>query len=811
MIPATSRDGAAPTTWAATADILGVLPAIVWEADGVDHRMIFVSPRALDILGHDPSRWVDEPEFWESHVHPDDLAEATARAEAAIRTVTADELVYRFRAADGTYRWFRDALSVVALPDGGRRLAGIMLDVTQQMAAEAQRDLLATAVDQATESVVITDVDASILYVNPAFERVTGYRRHEVVGRNPRVLQSGRHTSGFYADMWQRLSAGEPWSGELVNRRKDGTLYTEEASISPVRDGSGTIRHFVAVKRDVTRELADRETRERLAALVEAAADAAFANDLTGTYLAWNDSATRIYGWTRAEALGRSVFDLVPEDEHANIREWLRRVGDGETIGPVDTYHRGRDGRTLTLSVTAAPIREASGRVSGIATIARDVSGDRRIAAERLALETQLRQSQKMDAVGRLAGGIAHDFNNLLTAILGYASVVAASLEGDVLEDQRQVLHAADRAADLTRRLLAFSRSGPLHLRPINIDRALEESYKLVGRLVPERIQFELHTGAGSSVLADATEVEQLLLNLVVNAVDAIPGPGRISVTTARVGVATIVLTVADTGHGMDPETQAHIFEPFFTTKPEGKGTGLGLATVYAIVQRAGGSISVQSVVGRGSTFTIELPAHDPDPGTDGQAAEDVAGGSEHILVVEDSAPVRELTSRLLVAAGYRVSAAADPMEVLSADLSDVDLIVSDVIMPGMSGPGDGQAARPGPPGRVRVGVHGLASPRGARGGLASRPAREAVHDPGPARRRPRGPPGTVQVARSCPAGRSAAASPAAGRERCPRSSEPQRRVIGVSTFPAGRRRPGNGSSCDPAARGEPPRDHSSV
>ena len=325
-----------------------------------------------------------------------------------------------------------------------------------------------------------------------------------------------------------------------------------------------------------------------------------------------------------------------------------------------------------------------------------DVSAEHEARRREAGLEEQLRQSQKMEAIGLMAGGVAHDFNNLLTVIEGFAGLVAAGLEGDALDDQQQVIRAAARAAELTRSLLAFTRSQPASPRVVAIDDVAQDACRMVGRLVPERIAFEVAAHSGLHVLADPMELEQLLLNLIVNAVDATPGAGRISVSVeappveadgvAR-GLGFVVLTVADTGSGMDATTASRAFEPFFTTKAVGQGTGLGLSTVYAIVGRAGGTVAVESTVGVGTTFRVQLPAVGADAGEPPiEAPVARQGQGVRVLVVEDSTAVRHLAVRILEAAGYTVRAASSPAEVVAAGAGDADMILTDVVMPGMSG-----------------------------------------------------------------------------------------------------------------------------
>ncbi len=372
-------------------------------------------------------------------------------------------------------------------------LVGIGVDITERKRVEAERARLATAIEQSAEGVVITDTYGDIEYVNPAFTRFTGYSREEVLGRNPRILKSGKHDLGFYQQLWATILKGEIWHGEMINRRKDGSSYAEEMSIAPVRTPSGEITHFIATKLDVT---------------------------------------------------------------------------------------------------------------------------------ARRQLELQFLQAQKMEAVGRLAGGVAHDFNNLLTIINGYAVLLT---ERSSSEDPRrgqlnEILKAGERAASLTRQLLAFSRRQVLEARVLNLNRVLADLEKMLCRLIGEDVELVATLKADpGNVKVDPGQVEQVVLNLAVNARDAMPAGGQLFIETSNVEVDEsygrshanmmpgkyVMMAVSDTGCGMDLETQARIFEPFFTTKEKGRGTGLGLATVYGIVKQSGGFIWVYSEPGRGSTFKI--------------------------------------------------------------------------------------------------------------------------------------------------------------------------------------------------------------
>jgi PAS domain S-box-containing protein len=442
----------------------------------------------------------------------------------------------------------------------------------KRRSAELQR--LSTAIEQSPEAVAITGPDAVIQYVNPAFETITGYSREEAVGKTPRILKSGEHDKSFYSNLWKTIQAGKIWKGRFVNKRKNGERYTEEASISPVRDASGIITGYVAVKRDISEEL----NREE-----------------------------------------------------------------------------------------------------------------------------QFRQSQKMEAVGQLAGGIAHDFNNILQAILGFSEILLTRLETDSAERRNaaEIQKAANRAAELIRQLLAFSRKQPVERKRIDLNTELRDVEALLQIMLGKNVSYRLElAGDLNPVYADHSQLTQIIMNLAVNARDAMPNGGRLTLATENItfephAIATlpeaepgsfVCLSVTDTGCGMSTEVKNHLFEPFFTTKAVGQGTGLGLAVVYGIVKQNKGWIHVYSEEGLGSAFKIYLPACETavetrKPGT--------VAHNGRILLVEDDADMRNLVIRILETAGYEsvsVSNAEDALRQFDLGNGRFDLLFSDIVLPHQSG-----------------------------------------------------------------------------------------------------------------------------
>jgi PAS domain S-box-containing protein len=469
--------------------------------------------------------------------------------------------------------------SKIPLRDSEQEIIGMLgtyVDITKLKSVEQSYARLAMAVEQAAETVVITDINGTILYTNPAFAKTSGYTCVEALGQNPRILKSGKQDAGFYHRMWQALGRGETWSGHLVNRRKDGVFYEEEATISPVRDTAGTVVNFVAVKRDVTREIQ---------------------------------------------------------------------------------------------------------------------------------LEAQFRQAQKMEAIGQLAGGVAHDFNNILAVIQLQAGLMKAKedLSPEQLESASEIEKAAERAANLTRQLLMFSRRQTMQARDLDLNQSINEMTKMLRRTLGEDIRLQFKFAILPLVIhADAGMMDQVLMNLAVNARDAMPKGGQLVIETfavdfdevtaaqnppARPG-SFVCLSVGDSGCGIAPEILPRIFEPFFSTKEVGKGTGLGLATVYGIVQQHQGWIIVHSEVGLGTTVRVYLPrlTRMSAPMPRQPALTHSRAGHETILLVEDDASLRASMCKTLSQLGYHVLEASNSvvaLEVWKPNRDRIHLLLTDLIMPG--------------------------------------------------------------------------------------------------------------------------------
>ncbi len=570
----------------------------------------------------------------------------------------------------------------------------VAMAITRTRAADALRhsEERLRALESATTEGIALHEGGRIVEVNGAFLRMFGYERaEEVLGLQ--VLAFGAPESRDVIK--DAVQSGREAPYEATGLRRDGSRFIAEvaARMAPYR---GRLVRMVAI-RDVTArkqaEEALRTSERQLRAVIDNSPIVFFAWDAEGRFLLSEGKGLAVLGLAPGQVVGQTVFEVYRD--YPDVLVCARRALAGEAfsapvqIGP------------LRFDVWYSPVRDPKGAVSGVIGVATDVT-------DKQVLEAQLRQAQKMEAVGRLAGGIAHDFNNLLTAILSYADFLLVSLgaEHPAREDAEEVRRAALKAADLTRQLLAFSRRQVLQPKLLDLNAIVGEIEKLLRRLIGEDVTLRTSlAGSLGVVRADPSQIEQVIVNLAVNARDAMPGGGTLTLETANAdaeevrGHGTVKvepgsyvrLRITDTGEGMDAGTRARLFEPFFTTKEQGRGTGLGLATVYGIVKQSGGYIWVDSERGRGTSFTLYLPRVDAAASAAAQpaASRAAAAGEETILLVEDDQAVRDLCRRTLTGQGYRVLEAANGAEALRVAAEHhgpLDLLLTDIVMPGMNG-----------------------------------------------------------------------------------------------------------------------------
>ncbi len=583
--------------------------------------------------------------------------------------------------------------------------------------------LLSPAILEAIpDAVAAVNQQGIIIQVNSQTEALFGYTHEELIGHKIEVLVPDRqrpqhhlHREHFHEQpKIRRMGSGL----DLCGRRRDGSEFPVEISLSPINTSDGTM--VLSVIRDISdrkriedelrranEELDRRKSRElrdsqnRMALIVDSSQDAIIGKNLDGIVTQWNQGAEQIYGYAAQEMIGKDISLLAPKERADEISAILEKIRHGQRVEYFESVRVTKDGRHLNVSISVSPIRDAEGKVVGASTIARNITAQKKI-------EDQLRQSQKMEAVGRLAGGVAHDFNNLLGIVTACTELLRHRVEGESLEYLDNIREASKRGAALTRQLLSFSRRQPVQAQILDLNERLKEVSKLLRPLMGDDVEIvTLPRSATAIIEADPSQLDQVVMNLAVNARDAMPQGGKLVLET---GVADfdesfahehlemkvgryVMLAVSDNGTGMDEATRSRIFEPFFTTKETGKGTGLGLATVYGIVKQNGGHIWAYSELGQGTTFKIYLPSAAHKLGTEPEFHAEVLPARREgmtVLLVEDDAIMRQMTRRMLEDHGYQVMDAEDggaALQIIGSDHASIDLVLTDVVMKGMNGP----------------------------------------------------------------------------------------------------------------------------
>ena len=496
-----------------------------------------------------------------------------------------------------------------------------------------------------------------------------------------------------------------------------GPNFLSSISLSPVATPDGTM--VLSVIRDISdrkrieeelrraneeldrrKSRALRDSQNRLALIVDSSQDAIIGKNLDGIVTHWNNGAEQIYGYAALEMIGRPISVLAPKEREDEIPAILEKIRSGRRVEYFESVRVTKDKRSLNVSISVSPIYDSEGQVVGASTIARDNTAQKKA-------EDQLRQSQKMEAVGRLAGGVAHDFNNLLGIVTACSELLRSRVDQESLEYIDNIREASKRGASLTRQLLAFSRRQPVQTQLLDLNDRLKDVMKLLRPLMGDDVEIVLLPRLATAVVeADPGQLDQVVVNLAVNARDAMPHGGKLVIETAvfdfdeslarehpsiLVG-RYVMMSVSDNGTGMDEATRTHIFEPFFTTKEIGKGSGLGLATVYGIVKQFGGHVWVYSEPGHGTTFKIYLPSAEHKVGAPEPETEALPPRREGVtlLLAEDDPIMRRLTRKMLEAHGYRVLEAEDgksALQVISSHAGSIALILTDVVMKGMNGP----------------------------------------------------------------------------------------------------------------------------
>ena len=609
---------------------------------------------------------------------------------------------------DGTKKSIED--STAPIKDKAGTITGVVIvfrDVSERRKAEEavrhSEARKAAILESALDAIITIDHEGTIIEFNPAATGTFGFSRDDVMGEQiAELLIPPSLRESHYRGLAHYLATGDgPVLGkriELTALRADGSEFPVELAITRISTDGPPM--FTAYLRDITERKKAEESIQRLASLVASSEDAIIGITPNGVVTDWNAGAEHLLGYTSLEAAGQNILMLVPSDDRDRTHRTFERLRQEDGIPPYEAERVRKDGTRAVVSVRLSQIKHQD-RLVGLSMIYRDLAPTKK-------LEEQLRQAQKMEAFGQLAGGVAHDFNNLLTIISGYSEMLlgrlppADSSRGLIQE----IYKAGERAALLTRQLLAFSRKQVLEPKVLNLNAIVSETEKMLKRLIGEDLSLTTVLAPNlGAVKVDPGQVEQVIMNLVINARDAMPQGGKLTIETANVDLDEcyaqshfevksgryVMLTVSDTGIGMDKTTQARIFEPFFTTKEPGKGTGLGLATVFGIVKQSGGSIGVYSEPGHGTAFKIYLPVVKEriSSGKSLPGVKVALHGTETVLLVEDEPAVRSLGRMALQTYGYTVLEAShgdEAIRVCEQHKGSIHLLVTDVVMPGISG-----------------------------------------------------------------------------------------------------------------------------
>lgn len=664
--------------------LVSTLSEMVWttEADG--------SPRNVDswvAYTGMPHEQVAR-EGWIAAVHPLDVPVMIATWRDSMATGAPFDILVRFRRHDGMYRWFWSSAVPLRDDDGNiREWIGVAKDVHEQREVE---ESLRLSNQRRLDVIRLQQEIAQSANDRYAIKRLVAERARDLLGADHVAVETddvaapnaanGRIASTLRAPL---IISGKVIGALIAMSTREAAFGDDELQLLELL--AGILASALANARSQEAKLESERALAFQARLLDSVQQAVMATDPDGRITYWNAYAEKQFGWGAAEVMGRRARDLVvPASFRESANELRRRAESGEHF-VADYQLLRRDGTEFTAQVSNTVLRSDDGRIIGFIGVSRDVTKER-------ALEEQLRHAQKLQAVGQLAGGVAHDFNNILTAISGYAELVRAAVnDAKIGDDVDEIRHAARRGADLTRQLLSFSRKQVLQPAQFDAAQTIRAMQNMLRRVLREDITFVVDVSAGPlPMYADMSQLEQVVMNLVVNARDAIEGTGRIVLRAAAGPDGTMTLEVRDTGTGMTDETKARLFEPFFTTKPAGKGTGLGLAVVHGIVQQMQGSIAIDSTPGHGTSFVLTLPLSEERVVAESGArtsAPVTRKSGETVLLVEDNKALLVLCRRVLEREGYTV-VCTDTPEVALEEMSgaNIDLVITDVVMPAMNG-----------------------------------------------------------------------------------------------------------------------------
>ena len=675
-----------------------------WESDLASGALVW-SKESYRIFGCDPAAFVPTREGFFQLVHPDDRARVREAVEQAISRGTDYEVEHRIQRPDGTERVVAEKGRRLRNAQGkAERLVGTTQDITERRRAEQtlhdSQELYSSLVQNLPQNVFRKDREGRFLFVNQRFCEGVGRSLQDIVGQTDADLFPPQLAAAYRQDDLHVMESGQVLDRVEEHVNAGGQKMFVQVVKTPLFSASRAVIGVQGIFWDITERMRAEQSIRKQAALLDAATDAIYVRALDHTIRYWNQGAERLYGWTRAEAMGRKITELGNVDPAAFESAHAALLQQGHWAGELKKTNKA--GRQMVIFCRLTLLRDEHGRPEEVLVINSDLT-------EQKKLEAQFLRAQRMEAVGTLAGGIAHDLNNILAPILMGAPLLRGGLTpAEMAPTLNAIESSAQRGADVVRQLMAFSRGQSGQRSPLHLKHLLRDLHHIIRETFPKNIHFTLSEAPDLwPLVADPTQLHQILLNLCINARDAMPEGGTLAVTTfnfqaddhyagmvpdARPG-PYVFLKVSDTGSGIRPENLDKLFDPFFTTKEQGRGTGLGLATVHRVVTGHGGFIRVHSQVGKGTTFGVYLPAS-PEavaPAVSASPPSLLAGHGELILVVDDEANIRQITEETLLRHGYRALTASDGLDAITVFAqykAEIKAVLTDLMMPNLDGLG---------------------------------------------------------------------------------------------------------------------------
>ncbi|MCP4042829.1 MAG: PAS domain S-box protein [Gammaproteobacteria bacterium] len=700
--------------------LISSLPGMAYRsANQKDWPLQFASDGALALTGYAPVDFMSQKVVFGELILPDDAKYVWETVQENVRQKRPYILEYRIRTASGQTIWvWERGMGIFSEDDQLLALEGFITDITERKQAEQALHSRQTALNAAANTVVITDAKGTIQWVNPAFTTTTGYSFEEALGKNSRILRSGKQDEAFYKGLWDTILSGQVWQGEFINKRKDGSFYHEEATITPVKDKAGKIVQFIAVTQDVTeRKIAEATLEVKTAyldsILTSSVNMAIAATDLDFRITYYNPTAEEIFGYTAKEVIGKTVMEIHTKENVDPVRftraiEIVER--EGEYRYKVETE---KAGETHYINSRVSGIWNQDRELIGFVLMSEDATRRKQDEAEKDRLQRELKQVQKMEALGQLTGGIAHDFNNILGIVMGYTELARSTSiskgEAKLAEQLNRVLEASERARKLVTQMMAFSRNDVSDDKPLQLQPLVKEDLKLISSTLPSSVEINAEIEEDMPpVLMGPGQLNQLLMNLCVNARDAMEGKGNLTIRLdwarevdtecatchKQVEGDWVELSVTDTGSGIQLEELERVFDPFYTTKDVGKGTGLGLSVIQGIMHSHGGHILVETELGKGTIFKLLFPPVVGEGAAETQKADQASserlqGHGAQILVVDDEPDLGEFIGDLLESHGYQPTiqtSSKKALELFKEKPNVFALVITDQTMPEITG-----------------------------------------------------------------------------------------------------------------------------